>query len=122
MASGTIELGGKQYTWSSPLISDLEEFEVFCGPLLGDAVNSVKGRAFLAWICLRRQNPELTLKQVRELAAEDYLKLWPMVKSAIPLWADEVPPVPPARTSPDGSSESAPSASTGAPPPPDESE
>lgn len=120
-ASGTVELGGKPYRWSSPLICDLEEYELACGPLLGDSINTVKGRTHLAWLCLRREDPELTLKQVRELSAEDYLKFWPMVREAIPMWVGaEAPSVPPAPESQPGSSGSAQPASTGSPAQPEE--
>ena len=93
-STGTIDIGGKPYTWTSPTLEDLEEFEREVGSLNDlDIINSVRARIYLAHLCLREQHPEMTLEGVgRQMRADDYERLWPMIKQAIPLWEDRRPP------------------------------
>ncbi|HUU55304.1 MAG TPA: hypothetical protein VMY87_10345 [Armatimonadota bacterium] len=125
VASGSITLGGVERPWSSPTIGDLEEFEREVGSLMDVAlINSSKGRSYLAWLCLRTADPQITLETVRAIPAVDYLLLWPMIEQGIPLWnvppAKDTrrPPVPerePRTSSREPSSDSAASDTTGPP-------
>jgi len=112
LSSGTVEIDGKTYVWTSPTLADLEHFEAMVGPITDPViVNSVKGRVWLAWLCLRKKYPDLTPKLISDWPAAAYLDLWPLVKAAIPFW--EVEPV-----GPTSSSSSSSDAPDGPPPAP----
>ena len=86
-ATGTIEIDGKKYAWTSPTLADLEEFENQVGPIVDmKAVNSIRGRAYLAFLCLREKQPNITLGVIRSWPAEVYNEVWPAIVKAIPLW------------------------------------
>ena len=113
MATGTITLDGVKRPWASPIIADIEEFEVTCGPLTDlDLVNSVRGRVYLAWLCLRAADPKVKIEDVKTLPTDDYLLLWPMITQAIPLWKELPRPPAPTMGREDGSPPSSDSAET----------
>jgi hypothetical protein len=121
MAEGAIVLGGKQYTWSSPRIRDLEEFESIVGPILNvENINSMRGRAYLTLLCLRQHHPDLSLGTIEDLDAGDASRFWGMISQAIPFWGTVALPNPSPGGSAADSSEPAPSNSTGPPASPGE--
>ncbi len=86
-STGTIEVDGHTYTWLSPTLGDLERFEATIGPISDSAaINSVKGRIWLCWACLRESQPDLTLKQIGEWPADAWNAIWATIQQAIPLW------------------------------------
>jgi len=86
-STGTIEIDGKTYTWTSPTFADLEHFESMVGKISdADVLNSVKGRVWLAWLCLKRNHPDLTPKLIGDWSAVHWLDLWTMITDALPLW------------------------------------
>ena len=88
--SGQILVEDTEYTWTSPTLADLEEFEAQVGYITDvQVVNSVKGRAYLAYLCLREKQPELTLGVVRGWRGGVWGGLWEMIKQAIPLFGEE---------------------------------
>jgi hypothetical protein len=126
-STGSIELGGKQLTWTSPTIADLEHLEAKEKTLLTDLdfVNSAAGRRKLAAMCLKKEHGLVDGMEIntwlRGRDTADYLKLWPMIREAIPFWgAIELAAAP--EESQTGSSPTAPSAFTGPPASPEESE
>lgn len=128
-SSGTIVIQGTEYTWTSPKLSDLMEFEAQVGPLIDlTIVNSVRGRAYLAFLCLREKH-NLPLREIQAWPAAAFNDLWPMIVAAIPFWEAPRPPAPAEgdeEQSPQGSSTSSSSTSSGSPaghpPAPDGSE
>ena len=122
-STGIITIDGKTYTWTSPTLADLEHFEAMVGPITDLAiVNSVKGRVWLTWLCLRQRHPDLTPKIIGEWPASAYLDLWPAVKAAIPFWDIAFPEGPPTSDSSIGSSSPSTSSPAGPPPAPEQSE
>ncbi len=143
-ASGTIEIGGVTYRWTSPTIGDIMAFEQETGMLLVDpqTCNSARGRAYLAEICLKPNHPDITAGQILKWPAEHLLPLWEMLREAIPIFTsspersrppaktgeDEAGADPSAEasaeagTGPTPTSSPAPSSSDGAPARPEESE
>jgi len=126
-ASGTIELGGKELRWESPTIGDLEHFEAHIGPLTDPKViNSVKGRTYLAFLCLKKAGSKISHGDLQKLPNDDFIALWNMVIEAVPFLRrlygfSEISPSPEEEsTSPDSSGD-APSPSDGDHPKPDES-
>jgi hypothetical protein len=95
--TGTITIAGKSYTWASPRLADLEEFEAAVGPITDvRAVNSVKGRCYLAHLCLRANHPDLVPGVIRTWHSDCWQDLWEMICSCIPMFRPGSPPVPPA--------------------------
>jgi len=100
-STGTIEIGGKQYRWTSPTIKDIMEFEQTTGLLLIDqrSFNSARGRAYLAELCLRKHHPEITAGIILGWPAADLLEIWDMISEAIPIFTvspgTKRPPAPP---------------------------
>lgn len=97
MASeGTITIGGKQYTWTSPTIADIVEFEGTTKLSLMDSAtfNGARGRAYLAALCLKRHHPELTPGVILGWPAERLVQLWALIAQAIPIFSSG--PRPPA--------------------------
>jgi hypothetical protein len=90
---------GKEYTWTSPTLIDLMEFEAQVGPIMDQVVvNSVRGRAYLAFLCLREKHPEMTLREINALDVVAWMAIWQMIRQAIPLWgSEEGAEVPPAK-------------------------
>ncbi len=143
-ASGTIEIGGNTYRWTSPTIGDIMAFEQETGMLLVDpqTCNSARGRAYLAEICLRPNHPDITAGEILTWPAEHLLQIWEMLVQAIPIFTsspersrppaetgeDEADAGPSAEasaeadTGPTPTSSPAPSTSGGAPQKPEESE
>lgn len=90
LSEGIIEINGKSYTWTSPTLADLDGFETAIGPIVDvDKVNSVRGRAYLAHLCLRERQPELTLGVVRGWHGGVWGDLWRMIKQAVPLFGED---------------------------------
>ncbi|MBE9566078.1 MAG: hypothetical protein IMF16_04950 [Proteobacteria bacterium] len=86
-ATGTVVIGGKELTWRSPLFGALVEFEAQVGPLIDvDIVNSVKGRRYMAYLCLREDNPDLTLDMIDAWPADAFVEVWEMIMRAIPIF------------------------------------
>jgi len=125
-STGNIELGGKQLTWTSPTIADFEHLEANEKVLLTDLdfVNSAAGRRKLAAMCLKKHHGIIEGVEIntwlRSLDGADYLKLWPMIREAVPFWGAVEAAAP--ERSQTSSSPTAPPDSTGPPPSPDESE
>ena len=85
--TGTITLNGQEYTWSSPRLKYLVEVEQFIGPITALAtVNSVRGRAYLAYACLRENHPDLTPNTILDWPASAFSEIWPMIAAAIPIY------------------------------------
>ena len=87
-STGTVTLGGKVYTWRSPTVGDLAQFEA-TNPDLRiqnlDTISSTRGRVQLAVICLWRDHPEMTPGAINDLPASDLDTVWDMLLEAIPL-------------------------------------
>ena len=100
--SGTIEINGKEYAWRSPRLMHLVEVENLVGPITDlKVVNSVRGRAYLAYECLRDDNPNITARIILDWPASTFSELWELIRKAVPIYggagASEVgQPVPPA--------------------------
>ena len=91
-ATGTIELGGKQYAWESPKIKQLVTFEKVKGRLIGTGIiDTIDGVAYLAEACLRKNHPEMTAGIILDLPAQEFLNLRSMVLEAVPFWAGAAP-------------------------------
>lgn len=109
-ATGSIEIEGKSYTWTSPRLRDLMQFEGIHGSISDPAVvNSVKGRCGLMEICLREKHPEITLGLISDWPADAWNTIWDVIRQALPLWAGSPPAAgspeisaPPSSGSPDG--------------------
>ena len=122
--TGTITIAGKEFSWSSPTLAALEQFEAKVGRISDPGVvNSVTGRIWLCWLCLRDHHPDLTVKSIGEFPGEAWNPIWEMIQQALPLWGN-----PPGEgekektsTSPDTSASPAPDSSGGRPPSPDAS-
>ena len=96
--TGTINIGGNELTWTSPTLGALEEFEAQVG-LITDMriVNSVKGRVFLAHLCLKEKQPDITPGVIGCWPAQDWNAVWDMILEAVPIFQTTgAPPVPPA--------------------------
>jgi hypothetical protein len=100
-STGTVEIDGKQYTWESPTLADLEHFETSVGPLIGDksVVDTIKGRVALVSLILRKHHPELLPGIVRGWSVETLLQAWPAVLEALPFWGAVAVPRPTASPS-----------------------
>jgi len=87
-STGAITIGGQEYTWTSPTIADLMQFEATTKLLLVDpeTTNSVRGRAYLAELCLRPAHPNITAGEILKWPAECYPELWDMIVQAIPIF------------------------------------
>ena len=112
-ATGTITIDGKTYTWTSPTLAAVANFEAMIGPVSDlKTVNSVRGRCYLVAMALEPNHPELTAKNIMDWPISILPELWPLIKAAYPIWnTDEEKPNPPA--SPDSSSNSELSTSAG---------
>jgi len=85
--SGTITIDGEKYTWTSPRLLALEQFESSVGPISDSKViNSVKGRIHLASLCFREKHPNLTPGVIGTWPGSAYAELWEVISAAIPLW------------------------------------
>ncbi len=85
-ATGTIPIGGKEYTWTSPTFAELEHIEANVGPL-NAIVNTVQGRIHLLVACLKDGHPDITPGVLgKELRATDWDAVWDTLKTAVPLW------------------------------------
>jgi len=86
-ATGNVVIDGKEYAWRSPLFGALVEFEAQIGPLIDAGItNSAKGRRYLAYLCLREDNPNLTLDMIDAWPADAFVALWEMVMEAVPIF------------------------------------
>ena len=84
-ASGTITIGGKQYTWESITVDELEHFEATIGPVTDPAVlNSIKARKYLAYLCLKKHHPDITVGIIGTWDNDDFTVVWGMVLKAVP--------------------------------------
>jgi hypothetical protein len=110
-SSGTIPIQGTKYTWTSPSLLDLMEFEAQVGPLTDlTIVNSVRGRCYLAFLCLREKHQK-PLSEIHAWPAEAFNELWPMIVAAVPFWEAPRPPAP-KREALEGEGEGSPDSST----------
>ena len=63
------------------------EFEAQVGPIVDPKiVNSAKGRVYLAHLCLRERQPDLTPGVIGKWGAEAWPQLWEMILEAIPIF------------------------------------
>ena len=87
-STGKVTLGGHVYTWRSPTVGDLAQFEA-ANPDLRiqdlSTISSTRGRVQLACICLWRDHPEMTPGAINDLPASDLDTIWDMLLEAIPL-------------------------------------
>ncbi len=86
-ATGTIPIGGKPYTWTSPTLEELSRVEgELGGPLLIKA-NTMQGKIHLLAACLREKHPDVTPGVIgKELRGVDLDAVWNVIKVAVPLW------------------------------------
>ncbi len=89
--AGKCTLNGQEYTWESPTLADLEEFEVTIGPVTDPkVVNSIRGRYFLLSLCLRKHHPDLTPGIVRGWPNRVHVEAFENVLVvAVPFWGLE---------------------------------
>jgi len=87
-ASGTIEIGGKPYTWTSPTFEALEQIEESGHRILDPAFfGSFRGRTHLLAACLKEHHPTINAGVLRkELRGVDFERVWAVICQAIPLW------------------------------------
>ena len=87
-ATGTITIDGEEYTWTSPTLGGLMEFEQTTKLLLSDpdTTNSLRGRAYLAALCLREKQPKITPGVILGWPVSVYPELWTMIVEAIPIF------------------------------------
>lgn len=98
-STGAITIAGKTYAWTSPRLADLEEFEATIGPITDvEKVNSIKGRCYLAHLCLREKHPDLLPGVIRTWDNAVWGNLWEMITQAIPMFAAGGPQRPPANS------------------------
>lgn len=114
-STGTVQIDGKQYTWQSPTLADLEHFEATVGPLIGDrsVVDSIKGRVALVSLILIKHHPDLLPGIVRGWPVEALLQAWPAVLEAVPFWTGVAAARPTASSSPSPSPSDGPPTSSG---------
>jgi hypothetical protein len=124
--TGTTTINGQEYTWRSPKLKHLAEVEHLVGPITALAtVNSVRGRAYLAYACLRDDHPNIMPGIILDWPATAFEELWAMIVKAIPIYGGggtesagpSLPPVPAesAEASPPTSSEASSLPSSSAP-------
>jgi hypothetical protein len=131
-STGTVTLAGKLYTWHSPTIGDLAQFEALNPDLRIQelsTISSTRGRVQLACICLQRDHPELTPGAINDLPAQELDTIWDMLLEALPLisrwFRISRPPAgeaanQAAQTQETSTSSPSPDSSAGLPPKPDE--
>jgi len=119
-ATGTIEIGGTPYTWTSPTFEALEQIEASGHRILDPAFfGSFRGRTHLLAACLKEHHPTINAGVLRkELRGVDFERVWTVICQAIPLW--ELPKAS-KQTGDDTSSDSATDSGDGDHPKPDES-
>jgi len=94
-ATGKATILGQGYTWTSPRLKDIEQFEAEVGPITDLAiVNSVRGRVQLIHLCLREKHPELTIGVIGSWPVAAYSEMFALITQAIPLWEGARPPAP----------------------------
>ena len=103
-ASGTIEINGRQYTWSSPRLRDLEFVEAQTRKAFPDMwfLENPVGWSWTLFACLREHQPELKHELLAiELRAADQPVALEVIRQAVPLWTFATSPAP-SSSSPDG--------------------
>jgi len=110
-----IIIDGKTYVASCPAhISDFSLFEQEIGPIVDvDNLNSIEGRLFLMYLCLRPNHPEITPGLVNCTTPEEYAEFWPVLTQLIPFLRSASPRPPDKPASSDGSSSNVPADSPG---------
>jgi len=85
--SGSIEIAGTTYAWDELTYANLEEFEAQVGDLVGpnSKLPSLKGLTYIAYLALRKQQPDLTWGVVRGWPpSETWEKLNELLRLVVP--------------------------------------
>jgi len=92
-ATGTIPIGGKPYTWTSPTFEILARVEGELGGPLRIKADTIHGKIHLFTACLKENHPDVTPGAIgKELRGTDLDAVWDVIKVAVPLW--ELPKAP----------------------------
>jgi hypothetical protein len=84
------QIGDTTYTLTSPLVRDLEHFEAAIGPLT-DRIDTIKGRVYLLFLCLKPAHPDITPGVIGGWSWADYAKAWNAALTVFPFGQSESP-------------------------------